>query len=97
MYRNTLEPICSTGSHTSMKKLPPLPLCVASILLVPNCTKVVKTLGSAYRRCMAVPETQCGARAAGAFALLMVRPCCPPAHVALPGHTGTCGLHDISA
>lgn len=62
MYRNILKPVCSTGSHTEMKKLPPLPLHVASILLLPSCTQVGKTLGSAYPRCAAVPETWRGAR-----------------------------------
>lgn len=97
MYRNVLKPVCSTGSHTEMKKLPPLPLRVASILLLPNCTQVGKTLGSAYRWCAAVPETQRGARGAGGFALLMVMPCCPPARGAVPGHVGTCGMHDSLA
>jgi len=50
MHRNTREPVCSAGSHTSMKGLPPLPLHIVSVLLVPNCTRGGKTLGSASRR-----------------------------------------------
>ena len=95
VYRNTLEPICSTGSDTNMKRLPPLPLHVASIVLFPNCTQVGKTLRSAFCGCAAAAETQRGAGAAGGFALLTVIPRCPPARVAVPRQMGTCGLRDI--
>lgn len=70
MYRNTLEHICSTDSNTNMKKLPSLPWFMASILLSPNCMEVAETLGSAYQ-CVAVADSQCGAGAAGGFALLL--------------------------